>query len=74
MLYYTLKVSTDTVNILYIELVNIIYSNYSDKLLENHKLSLFELYERDKNRPSVIMWSVSNEPNTTNKNSLEYFK
>ncbi|XP_063917791.1 beta-glucuronidase-like [Zophobas morio] len=32
------------------------------ELLENHKRSLTEMYNRDKNRPSVIMWSAGNEP------------
>ena len=33
-----------------------------DELLVNHLKSLKELVDRDKNRPSVVMWSVGNEP------------
>lgn len=32
-------------------------------LLENHRLALTRLIERDRNHPSVIAWSVVNEPN-----------
>ncbi len=34
----------------------------SDKTLENHKNAIWELITRDKNHPSVIGWSVANEP------------
>ncbi len=43
------------------------------KTLEHHKDVLTELYQRDKNHPCVIMWSVTNEPGTNNDNSREYF-
>ena len=31
-------------------------------LLANHKTVMTELVARDKNRASVVMWSVANEP------------
>jgi hypothetical protein len=39
-----------------------IFRVFSDKLLKKHTTSLAELIKRDKNRPSVIMWSIANEP------------
>ncbi|CAG7734111.1 unnamed protein product [Allacma fusca] len=35
---------------------------YGSDLLANHKKQMKELIQRDKNRASVVMWSVSNEP------------
>jgi beta-glucuronidase len=49
-------------------------------LLNNHKRALSELVERDRNHPSVIAWSVVNEPNLwsephyQNETSRRYFK
>lgn len=49
-------------------------------LLENHKKAIKELIERDANHPSVISWSVTNEPNLwaeehyQNGASKKYFK
>ncbi|XP_076625286.1 beta-glucuronidase [Colletes latitarsis] len=48
--------------------------NFSPVLLARHKESLSELIRRDKNRPSVIMWSIANEPRTQLPNAGEYFK
>jgi beta-glucuronidase len=59
------------------------WSNDFDELkplLENHKKSIRELIERDKNHPSVISWSITNEPNLwaeefyQNEASKKYFK
>ncbi|KAF5306783.1 hypothetical protein FQA39_LY00013 [Lamprigera yunnana] len=47
---------------------------FSNELLSNHKQSLTELYHRDKNHPSVIMWSIANEPRTQSKVSGLYFE
>ncbi|XP_073995288.1 beta-glucuronidase-like isoform X2 [Rhodnius prolixus] len=47
---------------------------FSDLLLAKHKQSLTELIQRDKNRPSVIMWSVANEPRTQHPAAAEYFR
>ncbi|CAH0585620.1 unnamed protein product [Chrysodeixis includens] len=46
---------------------------FSDALLAKHKQSLTELIRRDKNHPSVIMWSISNEPRSSNKMADKYF-
>ncbi|GAB1861324.1 Beta-glucuronidase [Camponotus japonicus] len=48
--------------------------NFSPSLLSRHKDSLSELIRRDKNRPSVIMWSLANEPRTQLAEADEYFK
>ncbi|KAK5641520.1 hypothetical protein RI129_010067 [Pyrocoelia pectoralis] len=46
---------------------------FSYRLLEKHKDSLSELYRRDKNHPSVIMWSIANEPRTQTNTAGQYF-
>ena len=48
--------------------------NFSPILLQRHKDSLSELIRRDKNRPSVIMWSIANEPRTQLPDAENYFK
>ncbi|CAH1405474.1 unnamed protein product [Nezara viridula] len=47
---------------------------FSPDLLQKHKDSLTELIQRDKNRPSVIIWSVANEPRTQHPASADYFR
>ncbi|XP_018570902.1 beta-glucuronidase-like [Anoplophora glabripennis] len=47
--------------------------NFSDELLENHKRSITEMIKRDKNRPSVIMWSAANEPRTAQESASAYY-
>ena len=42
--------------------------------LEHHKQVLKELIARDKNRPSVIAWSVANEAATYEDGAVPYFK
>ncbi len=42
-------------------------------LLNNHKQSLTEMILRDQNRPSVIMWSLANEPRLGDPKSKDYF-
>ena len=39
-----------------------------------HEQHLRELIERDKNHPSVVMWSVANEPATNEEGAREYFE
>lgn len=46
---------------------------FSYHMLEKHKDSLTELIRRDKNRPSVIMWSIANEPRTKPETADQYF-
>ena len=47
--------------------------NFSSQLLENHKTALKELVGRDKNHPSVIIWSVANEPLSYMEEADSYF-
>lgn len=42
--------------------------------LEHHKQVLRELVERDKNRPSVLCWSVANEAVTYEEGAVPYFE
>ena len=43
--------------------------------IEAHHLRVIdELYERDKNHPSVVMWSVANEPKSDEAGAREYFE
>lgn len=44
------------------------------KLLEHHKNSIEEMIRRDKNHPSVIAWSLLNEPETTDPSAKPYFE
>jgi beta-glucuronidase len=44
-----------------------------DTTLETHLAAIRELIARDKNHPSVVMWSVANEPDTTEPASRPYF-
>lgn len=48
--------------------------NYTPELLKRHKESLSELIRRDKNRPSVVLWSIANEPRTQLAETGVYFK
>ena len=41
--------------------------------MENHKDAVRELIQRDKNHASVVMWSLSNEPDTTHDAAADYF-
>lgn len=44
------------------------------KTFEHHKEVIKEMIARDKNHPSVVMWSVANEPASEEEESYEYFK
>ncbi|XP_077867014.1 beta-glucuronidase-like [Saccoglossus kowalevskii] len=48
--------------------------NFSNKSLTHHLEVMDELVRRDKNRPSVIMWSVANEPASEYPQAEAYFK
>jgi len=50
------------------------FRNYSPALLEKHKDSLSQLIRRDKNRPSVIFWSIANEARTHMPDADSYFR
>lgn len=43
-------------------------------LLKAHKRAIEELITRDKNHPSVIAWSLLNEPETSSDAAVPYFK
>ena len=43
------------------------------QLLKAHMRALEEMIVKDKNHPSVIAWSILNEPESTDANSLPYF-
>ncbi|KAH3883054.1 beta-glucuronidase-like [Dreissena polymorpha] len=49
-------------------------NNFSNKSLEHHKAVMSEMFQRDKNRPAVIFWSVANEPKSTNPLAENYFR
>lgn len=42
--------------------------------MENHKYSIEQLIHRDRNHPSVVLWSIANEPRTGLVNADQYFK
>lgn len=44
-----------------------------DELQHNHLEDIHDLILRDKNHPSVIAWSLLNEPSTTTETANEYF-
>lgn len=46
----------------------------NEKTLETHLNTLRELISRDKNHPSVVMWSIGNEAATYEEESFDYFK
>ncbi|KAH8384742.1 hypothetical protein KR093_007346 [Drosophila rubida] len=48
--------------------------NYNQLLLDKHKSSLEQLIHRDRNHPSVVMWSIANEPRTSQLNADTYFQ
>lgn len=47
--------------------------SYNDELLRNHKANLEQLIHRDRNHPSVIMWSIANEARSDLGNAGPYF-
>ncbi|XP_050098791.1 beta-glucuronidase isoform X2 [Anopheles aquasalis] len=47
--------------------------NYSQILLQKHKSSIEQLIHRDRNHPSVVMWSIANEPRTGRLDADAYF-
>ncbi|MFE4243329.1 beta-glucuronidase [Peribacillus butanolivorans] len=44
------------------------------KTFEHHQEVMRELIARDKNHPSVVMWSIANEPASEEEGAYEYFK
>ncbi|GAA4286282.1 beta-glucuronidase [Georgenia daeguensis] len=46
----------------------------SERTREVHAQAIRELFARDKNHPSVVLWSISNEPESHTPESEEYFR
>ena len=46
----------------------------NDETLKHHLDCLEEMYKRDKNHPSIVMWSVANEAATHEEGAVPYFK
>src|SRR5699024_9712999 len=44
------------------------------KTADHHKDVIRNLIARDKNHPSVVLWSIANEPASEEKGAYEYFK
>lgn len=53
--------------------VGLNYRMYNNEILEKCKGILTELVERDANHPSVIMWSIANEPDTFTESAGDFF-
>ncbi|XP_066938200.1 beta-glucuronidase-like [Macrobrachium rosenbergii] len=49
-------------------------TNFNPSHLETHTEMMKEMIRRDKNRPSVIMWSVANEPVSSESKADSYFR
>ncbi|BFZ04363.1 hypothetical protein BsWGS_07402 [Bradybaena similaris] len=48
--------------------------NFGNVSLKHHIEVMSEMIRRDKNKPSVIIWSVANEPSSSYAGSVPYFK
>ena len=46
----------------------------SDRTREVHRAAIVELIERDRNHPSVVMWSIANEPESHTEAARSYFE
>lgn len=46
----------------------------NEKTLAHHKDMLRDMYNRDKNHPCVVLWSVANEAATHEEGAVPYFK
>lgn len=49
-------------------------NSFSDIKLKLHKQMLLEMMQRDYHHPSIIMWSVANEPQSQHEEARRYFK
>ncbi|CAG2120217.1 unnamed protein product, partial [Medioppia subpectinata] len=49
-------------------------SAFTDVLQKQHLQTITEMIARDKNRPSVVMWSIANEPQSDKAEAEEYFR
>ncbi|WP_030015845.1 beta-glucuronidase [Curtobacterium sp. S6] len=48
--------------------------NIDEKTREVHARDIAELIDRDKNHPSVVLWSIANEPDSGAEGAREYFE
>lgn len=48
--------------------------SFTTSLLQKHQNVVRELIHRDKNRPSVVAWSLANEPKSSQADADQYFK
>ncbi|CAL1289408.1 unnamed protein product [Larinioides sclopetarius] len=48
-------------------------TSFGEDLLQQHKAVLHELVMRDRNHPSVVAWSVANEPSSAKASADKYF-
>jgi beta-glucuronidase len=46
----------------------------NDETASSHRQAISELIARDKNHPSVVIWSIANEPDATEEGARAYFK
>src|SRR4029077_4334271 len=46
----------------------------NDATREVHRQAIVELVARDKNHPSVVLWSIANEPESNTEESVAYFE
>ncbi|MCR2811143.1 beta-glucuronidase [Microbacterium sp. zg-B185] len=46
---------------------------FNDRTRDAHAQSIRELIARDKNHPSVVMWSIANEPESVESGARDYF-
>lgn len=46
----------------------------NEETLKHHLDTLQDMYDRDKNHPCVVMWSVANEADTSEEGAVPYFK
>jgi beta-glucuronidase len=46
----------------------------SDRTAATHAQAIRELMARDKNRPSVVIWSIANEPESHTDDAVRYFE
>lgn len=48
--------------------------HFTPPVLAQHLVTVTEMIDRDKNRPSVVMWSIANEPQSYKPEAGDYFK
>lgn len=80
--YSTMKCDVDSCNNILLKFQQVYASKFmfscssyfTGELLEKHKEVMIEMVRRDKNRPSVVMWSLANEPKSFRNESREYFR